>query len=272
MTAPIWIAGMPRSGTSWVAQIFGAHPNVLLKYDPLFSYAFKDAVDETSSPENWRRFFDRVGRTADPYMDQERPKAEGLAPVFKRRSDAPRQLVMKTNRRHHLLAGALKAGAPFRLLLIVRDPIETIGSWLANPTEFPQNADPDAEWRNGACRKTGPGEYWGFDDWKRVTSLYLELADREDVFLLEYSAIDANPAIVVEDVFSWAGLAPDDQVADFLRASRERHDEHPRSVFRDPARRGDPDARLPAGAAAEIRAELAGAPLGRFLNRPGVAA
>ena len=34
--------GCPRSGTSWLGQIFNSAPDVAYRYQPLFSYEFKD--------------------------------------------------------------------------------------------------------------------------------------------------------------------------------------------------------------------------------------
>ncbi len=268
MSDPIWIVGMPRSGTTWLAQMFGAHPDVLLKYDPLFSYAFSGAVDASSSPDDWHHLFDDVRTTSDPYMDQQRPKEEGLVPTFEHGNADPHLLVMKSNRRHHLLASAIERGVAMRLLLLVRDPIETIGSWLANPTEFPAGADPATEWRSGACRKTSDHEYWGFDDWKRVTELHLDLADRfpEAVRLVSYADLDADPATALAGCFDWAGLAPDPQVEAFLDESRTAHNDHPRSVYRNPNRPRSGHDRLPAGAAEAIRRDLAQSRLARFLT------
>ena len=268
MSDPLWIAGMPRSGTSWLAQMFGAHPGVVLKYDPLFSYAFSGTVDASSSPADWDRLFDQVRTTPDPYMDQLRPKEEGLAPTFEHRDADPHLLVLKTNRRHHLLAAALDRGVAMRLLLLVRDPIETLGSWLANPTEFPEDADPATEWRSGACRKATEDDYWGFEDWKRVTSLQVDLAERhpEAARLVTYADLDADPAAELAGCFDWAGLSPHPQVDAFLAESRTEHSDHPRSVYRNPQRRPSGDDRLPAGAAEAIRRELAGGPLARFLT------
>ena len=36
------IFGCPRSGTSWLGQLFNAHETVLYRYQPLFAYEFKD--------------------------------------------------------------------------------------------------------------------------------------------------------------------------------------------------------------------------------------
>ena len=41
----VWISGMPRSGTTWLSQIFAASPAVRMKACPLFSYEFKNILN-----------------------------------------------------------------------------------------------------------------------------------------------------------------------------------------------------------------------------------
>ena len=51
---------MPRSGTSWLSQIFDSHPDTKFKLSPLFSYAFKNAVNIESSKKEWLKFLDGI--------------------------------------------------------------------------------------------------------------------------------------------------------------------------------------------------------------------
>ena len=56
----IGIHGVPRSGTNWLGQIFNSQPNVNFKFQPLFSYAFKDYLDENSTEEEIQQFFEEI--------------------------------------------------------------------------------------------------------------------------------------------------------------------------------------------------------------------
>ena len=53
----IAIAGAPRSGTSWLAQIIDSSPNVRHRFQPIFSYAFKNAVNQHSTKEDFSEDF-----------------------------------------------------------------------------------------------------------------------------------------------------------------------------------------------------------------------
>ncbi len=60
--AKIAVHGVPRSGTSWLSEIFNSSPRVLFKYQPLFSYVLKDFLNPGSSREEIGAFFEKSGR------------------------------------------------------------------------------------------------------------------------------------------------------------------------------------------------------------------
>ena len=66
-----WISGMPRSGTTWLSQIFASSPDVKLKFCPLFSYEFKNALNEKSSGDDWANLFWNVYNTESAFLDQD---------------------------------------------------------------------------------------------------------------------------------------------------------------------------------------------------------
>ena len=53
---PVAIHGAPRSGTTWLGQIFNASPRTQYRYQPLFSYRFKGQLQPTSSASEVARF------------------------------------------------------------------------------------------------------------------------------------------------------------------------------------------------------------------------
>lgn len=263
----VWLTGMPRSGTNWFAQIFASHPDVRLKLCPLFSYEFKNACNEQSGADEWHSLFRQVYRTPGEYLDQEYLRREGLVPAFDKSGAEPPTLAIKTTRYHHLTEGLLEKCPEIRVVGIIRHPCAAIHSWLSNPLEFPAGADPMQEWRSGACRKTGVGEFWGFDDWKLVAGLFIRLATRfpERFRIARYEAFVRQPEVEVLALFDWLGLTRSEQTLDFLRQSHSRHDQHNRSVFKNPAVSSRWRRELAPAITDAILQELAGTPLAQFL-------
>ncbi len=230
----IWFSGMPRSGTNWVSQFFAASPQIRVKFCPLFSYKFKNSMSESDDKNSWRQFFNNVYATPDEFMDQLYLSREGLLPVFNDKENTPSTLLIKSNRFHNLSYKVMKKIPEMKMVGIVRDPVAAIGSWLNNPIEFPADANPIEEWRTGACRKTGPEEYWGFNDWMEVTRLYMQMEKEfsERFMLVRYEEIVGNPHRIAREIFEKMDLKYTQHVDDFIDSSMSTHVEHPRSVFR----------------------------------------
>lgn len=231
-----WISGMPRSGTTWLAQILASSPDVRLKYCPLFSYEFKNALDESSTAEQWNDLFTKVYQTNSEFLDQDHLRKYGLVPFFEEKHTHPQHLVIKSNRFHNLTPHIMKSNDQIRFMHIVRHPCATIHSWLTDTSEFPSQADPMKEWRMGKCRKTGPGEYWGFDDWKRVTIEAIRLSKQypDRYKIIRYEDLVKNTEALTREVFDFFQLPYESQSHDFIELSHSRHDDHKHSVFKDP--------------------------------------
>ncbi|MBF0169634.1 MAG: sulfotransferase [Nitrospinae bacterium] len=267
----VWISGMPRSGTNWLAQIFASHPDVRLKTCPLFSYEFKNAMGEESSPEEWGDFFRQVYLTQSEYLDQDYLRRENAVPAFPEREVAPRTLAIKSTRFHHLTPSIIEKVPMIVFVGIVRHPCGAVHSWLTNPLEFPAGCDPLREWRSGACRTTGPEEYWGFDAWKRVASMFLALEMRypDQFHLVRYETLTAHATAETRRLFSSLGLSWASQTERFLADSQSRHTEHKRGVFKRPDVADRWRSELSPKVAREMIDELVGTPLERFIQPVG---
>jgi len=129
----IVVVGMPRSGTSWLSQILDSCPQVRFRLSPLFSYAFKNAVDEHSSKEEYEAVFQGAYHARDEFMEQARNRELGHYPTFKEKVPDPGFLVVKMTRFHHLLSTMLRYFEELKLVAIVRHPCGAINSWLTTP-------------------------------------------------------------------------------------------------------------------------------------------
>lgn len=229
-----WISGMPRSGSTWLSQIFASSPDVRLKSCPLFSYEFKNALDENSTVDQWNMLFSKVYTTKSEFLDQDHLRKHGLIPHFKDKKKYPRHLLIKSNRFHNLTPYILKLNAQIRFVHIIRHPCATIYSWLSNPREFPGHADQLEEWRTGKCRKNGPGEFWGFDDWKKVTTQALSLSEQypDRHKIVRYENLVKNTENQARELFQFLHIPFEKQSLDFIALSQSRHDDNKHSVFK----------------------------------------
>lgn len=267
MTLPvIWLTGMPRSGTTWISQIFAASPEVRVKFCPLFSYRFKNVMTAESTPEAWAAFFEQVYHATDPYMDQCHLRKKNLVPDFAHPPSASATLLIKSNRQHHLTETILRSMPHIRFFAVVRDPFAAVHSWLSDPEEFPATADPMTQWRTGTCRKTNVGEYWGFDDWKQVTTMHLQLAQNypAQFVLRRYEDLKVDPIEQLRELFETFNLSFLPQVRRFIEESISRHEESPHSVFKQRQRAAKWQQELHPDIIDAIRSEIQGTKLAQF--------
>jgi len=260
------IMGMPRSGTSWLSQVFDSSPETHFRLSPLFDYEFKNRLDARSSRAEWQAVLEGAYRSSSDFMSQGYRRRAGQYPTFADKLAEPPVLLLKDTRFHELSEPMLAHFSEARLVALVRHPCGAIRSWLQAPREFPAGADPSVEWRTGACRKTGPGEYWGFDDWMAVTRLYLRLAAERprQVVVQRYEALVADPERATRRLFAFCDLAYGPQTAAFLDACHRRHDASEYAVFKNPTVATSWRGELAPSIRDAILDELRGTPLEEF--------
>ncbi len=238
MTAPttrIAIHGVPRSGTSWLGEIFNSSPHTIYKYQPLFSYALKGFLTPLSSPEEVDRFFRLLAITADDFIDQVERRANGALPVFAKEN--PTHLVYKEVRYHNILANLLQCDRELRLVAIIRNPLAVLASWLATPREFRRDLGwvESEEWRYARLKNQArPEEFYGYEKWKEATVIFMNLAEQhpDRVRVVTYHDLVSRTVPRVDTLFDFCGLPCSAQTLSFLERSRAEQHPDPYSVFR----------------------------------------
>jgi len=266
----ISLHGAPRSGTSWLGKIFDSHPAVAYRFQPLFSYRFKGAIDVHSTREEVERFLVDVHAVSDDdFILQSRQKERGAHPNDFAKAAAPNVLVMKEVRYHYVIRTLLRHVPGIKIVGIVRHPCGAINSWLKTPREFKPEWNPTDEWRDAPSKNQQRSEeYYGFTKWKELAQLFLSLAAEhpESFYLIRYEPLVASPAPETRKLLAFCGLDMPAQVEDFVASSQQREVEDPDSVFRkaDVADRWKQE--LPAVIRDSILSELQGTELEIFLR------
>jgi len=260
---PLFLLGMPRSGTSWLSQIFESSPDVVVRLSPPYSWDFGGTLDLLSGPEDWRTTLRGVIDSKDKFLTQNWHRETGELPQFADDKSRATRVAVKDTRFHPLYEAGMTALPGARTVYIVRNPGAVLWSWRVCK-EFPAGADFREEWRSGACRKIeGPGEYWGFDDWLRLTNFYLQRAAAapERYLVVRYDELVTRAIETAEKMFAFCGLPLQQETVAFLRASQSTFDPRPYSVFKGPNLRDDWRREMPADIYELIEKETAAAGL-----------
>src|SRR5688572_30208522 len=117
----VGIHGVPRSGTSWLAQIINSDPLVKLKFQPLFSYAYKDFIDENAGIDQIKEFYDKIwSNEEDAFLNLKDQVIHQNYPTFIK-STEPTYLVFKQVHHHFILKNLISQDKDIRLLLTIRN-------------------------------------------------------------------------------------------------------------------------------------------------------
>lgn len=213
----IWLFGAPRSGTSWLGQIFNSSPEINYKLQPLFSYAFKDRIGLHTDRKGIIDFLEEVSVSDDDFVNGRAEITAGY-PVFDKAVETP-FLVLKHVRYHHLVEHILETLPETKMVGLIRNPLAVISSWIKAPREFDPQWDPLKEWYEGALKNQGrPEEFYGYRKWVEVVKLYerLQATYPQRFYLLRYDHLITDTLEEVKKMFSFCGIPFSSQTKDFL--------------------------------------------------------
>jgi hypothetical protein len=230
----IAIHSVPRSGSSWLGEIFNSNPKVKYCFQPLFSYRFKDFLTADSSYDDLNFFFDLLSQTDDEFVCQFGARAKGFLPKFEK-SDIASSVVYKEVRYHHLIEHLCNLDQDLKMVLLVRDPIEVINSWINAPKEFHPSWDLQEELFTAGLKNQGKKEnFYGLNAWISITMLFEYLAETypNQVNLIRYSDLTKDPIRIVKNLFEFCALDYSQSTEIFLQESIEKRVEGTYSVFK----------------------------------------
>lgn len=224
--AQVAIFGCPRSGTSWLGQLFNASESVAYRYQPLFSYEFKDWFGVHGvSDGSLAAFGDALLDAKSEFVLQELRPHKVLPPTH---------LVWKEVRYHQLMPALAVLPGLQQLIYIHRPALDVINSWYQAPKEFRAGQDIHAEYLHAPSKNIAPCEFNGYVKWKQSLALALALQAEHPhkVLLVSYPRLRQDPRSQLAALYAAIDLPLTPQVDDFIVASTTRHDDDAYSVFR----------------------------------------
>jgi hypothetical protein len=229
------IHGAPRSGTSWLGQLFNSSPQVRFKFQPFYSYAFRDQLNVDDDAQKTRDFFDALYDSNEEYLDRQVQIKDGIYPEFKIKQDSPEFLSLKSVKYHYYIPKFLRELDDFNLIAIIRNPKAVMNSFLNAPKEFDQSLNRLDEWRFAQTRNDfRPEYYYGFHRWVESNTLFLDMKRKypNRVYIINYQSLANNPKDQLEKCFDFCSINMSDQTYDFIEKSTSAFQEDVYSVYR----------------------------------------
>lgn len=225
------IFGVPRSGTSWLGQLFNSSPRVAYRFQPLFSYAFKDRLDRGSSREDILAFYRELLATDDPFVLQDENISGNPTPDFDK--DEITHLVWKEVRYLQLIENILEKTRT-KIIGMVRHPCAVIYSWSNAPKEFDPSWDLKEEWRYAVKKNAGEEDFYGYERWKEATLSFIRLEKNypERFIIQTFEELNRDPQGNLSRLFDFTGLPLESQTEHFIQESTQTSSDDPYGVYR----------------------------------------
>ena len=229
----IW--GVPRSGTSWLGQIFNSAPQTMFRYQPLFSYLFKNELSLKSSKNKIQCFFNKIKETDDSFiLNGMDVNSDKKFLQFKKNSYST-HLVMKHVRYLHLIDNILKNGENIKVIGIIRNPLATINSWYKAKKEFNSDWILNEEFRFATKKNLGKiEEYYGYEKWKDATIIFnlIKKKYKDKFYLINYENLLKDTVNEIENVFQFSNLKLSEQTLNFITKTKNIHHDNDYSIFK----------------------------------------
>lgn len=225
------IFGVPRSGTSWLGQIFNSAPGVVYRFQPIFAYSFDGKISAGSSSNEIAKFHDLLLKTDDDFVCQTQNISGNKTPSFEKKEST--HLVWKEVRYLDILPNLLEQSET-KVIGIVRHPCGTINSWQNAPKEFNDSWNILDEWRFAEKKNNDRHDFYGYEKWITATQLFLDLQEQypNQFELVSYERLVLNPQKVVHKLFEFVGLPIETQTEQFLNESINSNSDDPYDVYR----------------------------------------
>jgi hypothetical protein len=253
------IFGVPRSGTSWLGQIFNSSADTYFAYQPMFTERFRNKINAYSTEQEMRNYLLDIYKERTDFLQQKDGKDKSNILQFQKLSENPDCFVFKEAMYLYMIPQFLRNLPEIKVIYLLRNPYAVLQSWYNAPKEFYPEWDIEKEWLF-AEKKNGylPERYYGYHRWKESISLASSLQQEfsERVYIIRYEDLDDNPEKWVKEMFGFAELSYDRQTKEFIKASREKTEDDPYSVFRRPQDRGNGKKALPTNIVEQINYDL----------------
>lgn len=228
----IAIFGAPRSGTSWLGQLFNSSPLVAYRYQPLFSFALKDFLNPGSTSTDIKEFYGQLLATEDEFILQTKNISGNKENLFSK--DKISHLVWKEVRYHHIIKNLLE-NSDTKIIGIIRHPCAVSNSWITAPKEFNAGWNPLEEWRLATKKNLNkPEEFNGYQKWVELAYLYLKLSKDypKRFFLVKYETLNQSPVETIQKLFDFAQISMGNQTRRFVAKSTSTISDDPYGVLR----------------------------------------
>lgn len=233
----IALYGVPRTGTSWLGQIIDSCPDTVFRFQPLFSYRFKNRITTESRAEDIEQFFKELYcEDNDGFLNQADKRENGMYPVFAHKESDAAILAFKEVRYLYTIPLLLQKYGSIKIVGIVRNPYDTMESWINAPSEYKPDWDIFEEWDFAVSKNEyRPENYYGYYKWKEYIKMAADMQKKypDKFVIVRYEDLAEDAVNVSEKLFCFLDIPFTAQTKTFIKESQSKTVDNSYSVYRD---------------------------------------
>lgn len=225
------IFGVPRSGTSWLGQIFNSSTAVAYRFQPLLAYSFPFKLSTNSTNKEIAEFYYELLKTSDEFVCQKKNVSGNETPKFNKNKIT--HLVWKEVRYLEIIENLIKSSNT-KIIGIIRHPCGVLNSWVNAPKEFNTDWNIEEEWRYAKKKNKTEHDYYGYERWINAVEMFLDLEQKYPTkfALVIYENLLSDLNTEIQRLFDFVGLQVNTQTKQFLIKSSSSSSEDPYGVYR----------------------------------------
>lgn len=226
------IFSVPRSGSTWLGQLFNSSPTTLYKFQPNFAYSFEPRLSEHSSTKEINLFFEELIKTNDPFVNAEVSISSKKNILFKK--ETIDTILFKETHYLNVIENLLKK-SDTKVIGLVRSPFAVINSWLKIPKEFDPSWDVKQEWKYAIEKNQNKASnFFGYNKWLEATLMFVQYQKEfgNQFIIINYDDLLKDTLAEVKRLFNFCEIHLNKQTRDFIESSKKKQDNDAYSVFK----------------------------------------
>jgi hypothetical protein len=218
------IHSSPRSGSTWIQSVLQSHPKITTRFQPLFSYRYKNIINDDTDIDAYNHFIEGLINTDDEFVlcKSEFHQKNNININCDTDHINNTTLVMKNVHNHNQIINLIRLNPDIKIIGLIRHPCAVVNSFIKCKNEYDPFSEneplPGNEWLYGSKKNIDNNYFWGYIGWIRTMNIFLHIKEvyPDNIIFIQYEKLITDPNNEFQKLFQFINLEFDNKVRDFL--------------------------------------------------------
>lgn len=213
------LCSAPRSGSTWVQYVLENHDNISTRFQPMFSYEFKNKLSGDISRRDVEEYIQDLLSTSNEFV-LSKSDFHKKNKIYLERRDKKNIKYLLTKDVHGLnnLENILRVYPELKIIGLIRDPCGVINSYMNSRGEY---LGEELEWLTGGSKNKNQEYFWGYNKWKEIRRMFNKIQENypENILIIKYEDL-VRSDLEFKKIFDYLGLEYQDGVMEYIKRCR----------------------------------------------------